>query len=221
MLETHESTPSAMFACLSRQKRPETWFAALCAKDRLVPCISAVHRWLRVHMIFQESFPRNNRKRDEPFGGCVTFLGVFTSLRMQKINRMHAVNSQRGFFISCFHSTVSVTSHGLMLLLPRVMDRKLFGATSVLLLRVNLSVAALFFHFSSFSVTVISNCFYLFASLNRPTERFKRNCQVEQELLKTTSCCSCKNTIRHIFFSDFDGTNWSHWWQQAAAATCS
>lgn len=44
-------------------------WAALCAKDRLLPCISAVHRRFRVHMIFQEESPRNKGKPDELFGG--------------------------------------------------------------------------------------------------------------------------------------------------------
>lgn len=54
--------------------------AALCAKDRLLRCVSAVHRWFRVHMIFQEEFPRNKGK-PELFGGCAAFAVISLFLR--------------------------------------------------------------------------------------------------------------------------------------------
>lgn len=92
--------------------------AALCAKDRLLRCVPAVHRWFGVHMIFQEEFPRNKGKPDELFGGCAAaavislFLGSVSFFADAKKKKNTRSQQPVGLYYPLF-LTVLLPSHHL------------------------------------------------------------------------------------------------------------
>lgn len=87
-------------------------WAALCAEDRLLRCIPAVHRWFRVHMIFQEEFPRNKGKPDELFGGCCNLPFSWECFLLRRCKKKNTRSQQPvGFYYPLFLTVLFFSHH--------------------------------------------------------------------------------------------------------------
>lgn len=129
-------------------------------------------------MIFQEEFPRNKGKPDELFGGCAAaavislFLGSVSFFADAK-KKEYTQSTASGALLSPVSlCTVALTSLGVMLLLPRMMNSK--HSVEPLLFPSSLSITIYFFplhYFSVFTVTVL----LIWSAFNNNKKEIEKN----------------------------------------------